>query len=137
MPIDFIYDEANDILLATATGLVTFAELRKHLNRESTARALGYREIFDASSATTDMTSDQVRALVSIMNDLMKRGPFGPTAVVTKNDLVYGMARMIEILAELAGGPSIRVFRMLDEAKQWLIETRGAAAIDKAPPTGV
>lgn len=124
MGIEFVYDRANDILLATARGLVTFAELESHINRESDARALGYREIFDAISATTDLTADEARTFVAHLRERMSRGPFGPTAVVTDSDVVYGMARMIQILSELSSGPLIGVFRRQDDARRWLMNMR-------------
>jgi len=39
---------------------------------------------------------------------------------VVPNDVIFGLARMYEILRELQGETGIRVFRTLDEALDWV-----------------
>src|SRR5580698_1982773 len=120
MPIRFTYDQQRAILFTTAEGLVTLAEIESHLDQESKARALGCPEIFDASTATTNLTSDDVRSLVRQLLVHKANTHFGPTAFIATNDLLFGMARMISIVSELHGGPKIEVFRTLDAALGWL-----------------
>jgi len=43
----------------------------------------------------------------------------GPTAIVTNNDVVFGMARMYSLLAESVGAAA-EVFRDLESATRWL-----------------
>jgi hypothetical protein len=43
----------------------------------------------------------------------------GPTAIVTTDDVLYGMARMYSILAEGVGAAS-EVFRDVESATRWL-----------------
>jgi len=92
VPIRFTYDPDLRILFTTAEGLLTFAEIQKHLEEEHTQRALGYRELVDATNATTNVTSNEVRLLVAELQIMMPSTPFGPTSVVTTNDVLFGMA---------------------------------------------
>lgn len=121
MPISFTYDPALKILFTTAQGLVTLSDIQNHLKQESEGYSTSYRELVDASLATTDLTADQGRELVLLLKDIAQKKPFGPTAVVTPNDLVFGMASMIAILSELQGGPQVGVFRTFDEGLKWLL----------------
>jgi hypothetical protein len=123
MPLRFTYDHQVKILFTTAEGLMSFAEIQKHLDEETGAKALGYREIIDASAASTNLTPDQTRELVRRLETMLRNGPLGPTAVVTTNDFLFGMARMLAILCELWSGPKIAVFRASCEALDWLDHT--------------
>jgi hypothetical protein len=40
--------------------------------------------------------------------------------VVTLNDVFFGMARMLEVLAEIDGTAAFAVFRDVDEGLEWL-----------------
>ena len=123
MPISFTYDHQLKILFTTAKGPLSFAELLAHLDEEASAKALQYRELVDASDASTTLTSDEAKQLAWRMETMVRRGPFGPTAIVTTNDVVFGMARMLAIFSELWDGPQISVFRSLDEGLGWLVHT--------------
>jgi|SRR5215831_12964325 len=123
MPIRFTYDLQVKILLTTAEGLISFAEIQKHLDEETAAKALGYREIIDASAASTDLTPEETRELVRRLETMLRNGPLGPTAIVATNDFLFGMARMLAILCELWSGPKVAVFRVYGEALDWLDHT--------------
>jgi hypothetical protein len=94
---------------------LTFDEILRHLNEERTAKGIAYPEVFDATQASTDATEEQGRVVVQRMIDMRRQGAFGPTAVITTNDVVFGMARMLGILSELGGGPKVQAFRTFDE----------------------
>jgi hypothetical protein len=121
MPIQFTYDTALKMLFTTADGLISFADIQSHREQESGQQALGHRELFDATSAWTNLTSEQVKLLVKTVHSKMQSGPFGPAAVVTVNDKLFGMVSMLAILADLEGGPPIAAFRAFDEALDWLV----------------
>ena len=144
MPIQFTWDAARAILFTTAEGMVTLTDIITHLDCESDAALLGCPEIFDARDARTNLTPNDVRNLVGQIQMRMKGTQFGPTAVVTTNDVFFGMARMMEILAELDGGPAFGVFRTLDDALQWLLcgtqpdrALAGAEAVDRVITCGL
>jgi hypothetical protein len=121
MPIRFRYDQQARILFTTAEGLVSLEEIHTHLDQEAARGQLGYREIFDALAATTNLTSGEVHHVVERVHAMMLDAPFGPTAVVATNDMFFGMARMFGILCQLRGGPQVAVFRTFDEGLDWLL----------------
>jgi hypothetical protein len=121
MPIRFTYDRHLKILFTTAEGVVSFVEIQQHLDEESAAKALGYREIVDASDASASLTAEEARKLARCLETMLRHGPFGPTAIVAGNDFTFGMARMIAILSELWCGPRVAVFRSVAEGLDWLV----------------
>ena len=121
MPIRLQYDPGLRILFSTAEGVVSFRDIDIHLTEENRERALAHRELVDASAATTNLTAEEVRAVVERLRGLMQKGPLGPTALVTSNNTLFGMANMLAILSDLQGGPSVGVFRTFDEALDWLL----------------
>ena len=124
MPIHFHYDPAVGILFTHAEGLVTFDEILRHLNEERKAKGVAHPEVFDAAEARTDATEEQVRVVAQRMIDMRRQGAFGPTAVITTNDVVFGMARMLAILSALGGGPKVQAFRTFDEGLDWLVRMK-------------
>lgn len=121
MPIRIRLDRQLQILFTTAQGVVTLENIRCHLDEEIRAGGIAYRELFDATAAQTNLTADEARSLVGRLTAMVRTQILGPTAVITVNDVFYGMARMIEILSELHNGPRIRVFRSYDEGLGWLL----------------
>jgi len=119
MPIDVKYDAAKEHLLVRISGKVTFADLLAHIDEEERSGHLGAPEVFDARTATTNLTPIQVRQLVERMRQHARQGPLGPTAFVTTNELVFGMARMYSILCD-DFDPRFRVCRDLEAAMRWL-----------------
>lgn len=120
MPIRFIYNSKVKILFTTAEGVITFEELQAHLNVEWSARRVGSREFVDASTASTNLTSEEAKKIVSTVLQMSKQQEFGPTAIVTSDNVLFGMASMVGILSELRDGPAIGVFRSVSEGLDWL-----------------
>ena len=118
MPISFHVDRLGRRVVTRASGLVTFSELSEHLDAEERQRALDLTELFDARGATTDITPDQIKQLVRRAAEAARRAALGPTAIVTHDDLVFGMARMYSILAENVA--PVGVFRDPEPAIEWL-----------------
>lgn len=118
------YDAELGLLFTTATGLVSYEEVQKHLDEEARSGMLVYPEIFDATNAWTNLTDEEVRQIVRRLVELNRTNSLGPTAVVTNNDVLYGMASMLGILSELQGGPRFGVFRDFDAGLKWLIRCK-------------
>ena len=121
MPILIRLDPDLRILFTTAEGVVTLDDIRRHLDEEFRAGLIAYRELFDATKAQTNLTADEARSIAGRLTTMMQTQILGPTAVITVNEVFYGMARMIEILTELHNGPKISVFRSFDEGLGWLL----------------
>jgi hypothetical protein len=120
VPISFRYDDRQNLLLTRAEGNLSLDDIQRHLEAEAKALRFGSRELFDATGASTKATADQVKQLVENLKVLGRDNAFGATAVVTDNDVFFGMARMLAILSELQDGPVIGVFRTMAEAIDWL-----------------
>jgi len=119
MPIHYSIDPGRRRLMTRADGVVTFHDINAHLDAEQKNRDLNRAELIDARGATTDVTAEQVRRLVRRAADMLRVVELGPTAIVTNNDVVYGMARMYSILAEGVGA-NTEVFRDMESATRWL-----------------
>jgi hypothetical protein len=104
MPISYRIDETRRRIYTRAEGVVTYAELRAHMNAEA--------------GATTDVTPEDVRRLAWERQEVARRQPPGPVAVVATDDLFFGMLRMYDMLTERVR--PLRVFRHRQEAEQWL-----------------
>ena len=61
-----------------------------------------------------------MRSLVARTDALVRKGRFGALAIVTDNDVAFGMARMYQLLCELSLAVRIEVFRDLEPALAWL-----------------
>ena len=128
MPIVIEFDAAKKRIRTTATGVISLTDLFAHLDGEEGDQHLGVPELIDAREATTNLTTPELRQLVSRMREYASHTKLGPTALVTRNDVVYGMARMYSILiAEFDA--RFFVFRSLTEAERWL--DAGALPLDK------
>jgi hypothetical protein len=119
MPIHYVIDRAHGRMMTRAGGVVTFHDLNAHLDVEQRNRDLHRPELIDASGATTDLTPEQVRRLVRRAADMLRDVQLGPTAIVTTDDVAFGMARMYSILAE-GVGVNAEVFRDVNAATHWL-----------------
>jgi hypothetical protein len=119
MPIVMRFDPVTRRLLTTASGEVTLAELLEHIAAEGREGHLGAPELFDARQATTNLTSAEVRHLVERMRSKAVVGALGPTALVTTNDVVFGMARMYSLMSDTFDH-RFTVFRSMIEAERWL-----------------
>jgi hypothetical protein len=119
MPIEYSIEPAGGRMLTRADGLVTFHDINAHLDVEQRNRDVHRAELIDAREAVTDLTADQIRFLVQRAADMIKTVDVGPTAIVTTNDLVFGLARMYALLAERVG-VNAEVFRDMQSATEWL-----------------
>jgi hypothetical protein len=125
MPVTHEIDRERDLLRTRATGLVTFDDLDRHITMEEADHALGLAELLDARGATTDISRADVQRLVYRTDALVRKGRFGALAIVTDDDVAYGMARMYQILCEELP-VRIGVFRLLEPALAWLGASSGA-----------
>ena len=116
--------QANDdrrVLVATATGDLTFAELEDFIRTARTGDRRGWPLVFDATSATSSITAGQVQVFAYEVGSSVKReGLRAPVAIVAPADALFGVMRMYQILCESRGIDVIYVFRTRGEADAWL-----------------
>ena len=119
MPIFFQIDDVSRRINTVAEGVITYADLRTHMNADVPPEVVGYSEIFDCTGATTDVTADEIRRLASERERIAgSRAAAGPVAVVATNDLFFGMFRMFDVLTSRVR--PLRVFRSIADAERWL-----------------
>ena len=81
--------------------------------------------LLDLSGCTSIPDLSQLRDVVSLIKILGGDGRFGTCAVVASRELLYGVMRVFEFLADESFA-AIRVFRNEAEAVEWLRERSSA-----------
>jgi hypothetical protein len=119
MAITYALDHERRRVYTHAHGLLTYAELSTHFNAKMRDERAGWDELFDATAVDTDLTAEQVRSLFLHVLPMLEKGLVGATGIVATNPVVFGMARMYATLCEQVG-VTVRVFRTVAEAAQWL-----------------
>jgi hypothetical protein len=118
VPITFTVDHARREVHTVASGRVTFGEIEGHVLKQRDAGVVAYRELFDGRAGEVEFAAADTPRIVELMRKLTNEGPIGAKAVVAPDGYTYGVARMIEMLAEEFC--EIKIFRDEDEARNWL-----------------
>ena len=136
MPGAYTIDLARSLVLSRGWGVLTDRELLAHV-RALTADprfAQHFRQLADLR----DVTDLQVTA--STIREMVRLNPFGAgsrRALVVTSDVVFGMARMYQILRD-ESPDEFRIFRKVDGALQWLgladAKEELRLALSQAPP---
>jgi hypothetical protein len=112
-------DKQSNLVVIHAEGVLTrrnFEEVRRHMMSDPDFDPQ-FSMLADCSAVThVDLTAGEIRVLADM-------SPFdltGRRAIVARRDVVYGLARMFEIVRSLRGDQHIRVFRNCNEALAWL-----------------
>jgi uncharacterized protein (DUF885 family) len=123
MPITCTVDRDRGLLLGVAKGSLSRADVLAHIEeRETFEGAPSLPLLLDATEARHNaMTQADVREVVDRLRQLAKQHRLAATAIVVRDDVSYGVLRMMEILAEDVC--HIQPFRDRGAAEQWL---RGA-----------
>jgi hypothetical protein len=118
VPITFTVDHALREVHTVASGRVTFTDIEAHILKQRDAGVVAYRELFDGRAGEVEFAAADTPRIVELMRKLTTEGPVGAKAVVAPDGYTYGVARMIEMLAEEFC--EIKIFRDEDEARNWL-----------------
>ena len=122
MPIRVNVDETRKLVEVVFEGELTESDIAdlmdRHLRDPRSAFPLG---LFDLCGVTAmSLSSDSVRdAAGRVAEHVNSRLEGGKLAIVAPRDLLFGMARMYEILRS-ESPVEVRVFRQRDEAESWL-----------------
>ena len=126
MPAFYKIDRENRLVMSTASGIFTLADILAHDEKLRVDPDFdpSFSQLFDASHITKlEITSEHIRRLAQ--DSLFS--PNSRRALLVSNDAAFGLARMFEILRESAGDTGIEVFRSLDEALEWVLSRRASA----------
>jgi hypothetical protein len=119
MPVAFAFQELRTFMVC-ASGKVTFEEWRDFHGRVLADPHLrrGAQMLVDACAVSGAPSADELRLIATDMLPMVERG-LGPVAIVTGSPMLYGVARMFGVFAELVNA-TVMPFRCFDEAKDWL-----------------
>ena len=119
MPAFYKIDKERKLVMSSGSGVLTREDLLGHQERllKDPEFDPAFSQLLDFTHITkVDITPEDVRLAA-------RKTIFSPQshrAMLVKDDLQFGLARMFEIHRELAGEKGIRVFRNIDEALDWV-----------------
>jgi hypothetical protein len=136
MPITFRINEEESLIRTAGFGYVTPAEVTAHFSELSRVwpRGMKLDVLLDLSGCTSLPEISQLRDVVAQIQVLGGRKRFGVCAIVASRELLYGLLRVFELLANQRFA-AVRVFRSVPAAIVWLHDNRvSASAHDPARP---
>jgi len=119
MPAFYKIDKERKLVMSAGSGVLTREDLLGHQERllKDPEFDPTFSQLLDFTHITkVDITPEDVRLAA-------RKTIFSPQshrAMLVKDDLQFGLARMFEIHRELNGEKGIRVFRNIDEALDWV-----------------
>jgi hypothetical protein len=123
MAISVVVDRDQYLATFTVRGPVqisTIIRALRQLEADPSYRP-GMNRLWNFRDATVTLSSDEVRQLVALLKRRGVAVAAGRAALVMGSPLAYGIARMVQIYAEIARlSTEIAVFSDLDEALLWL-----------------
>ena len=126
MPAFYKVDKERHLVMSSASGVVTFADLLAHQEKllADPDFSPDFSQLWDLVHVTkVELTTEELRRLAgrSIFSSASRR------AILASSDLVFGLSRMFEIFRETLGEKGIRVFRNLDDALDWVLAKNSTA----------
>jgi hypothetical protein len=115
------FPAAKGRVVVTASGELSASDITEAAARvyaDPQFRA-GMDSLLDIRKAQQNVSPDEVRTMVEAVARNMELRGKGRCAVVTGNDVDYGMARIARVHMELVG-IELMVFRDFEEATRWL-----------------
>lgn len=120
MPASYKIDKGRRLVISTGEGRLTIDDILNHMDRISHDPDFDpeFSLLIDFTNVSAvDFGPEEVREFAkrTIYSRHARR------AILVKDDLQFGLARMFEIHRELNGEPGIRVCRSLEEAMEWIL----------------
>ena len=126
MPTSYRIDRQQRLVITTAVDTFNLADGLAH--QEKLAQDPDFDPNFSQIMDFTRVNAVGLKA--EDVRKLAQRTIFSPEsrrAIIVSTDVLYGFARMFEILRENYGENGIRVFRAFDEALHWILSKNLAA----------
>lgn len=117
MPIFWTIDSRQQLVVVTADGDVTRADIDAYLDAIEGGGALAYRKLYDARAGKIAMDRDDMMAIAARIRSYHHR-PVGPLALVLPDGVAGAAARTLGVLA--AADRPLRLFTSLDPAWRWI-----------------
>ncbi len=125
MPASYRVDERLGVFFLNCEDYLAADDLLSFVATRKSAAPHIHEMIVDLSAVTaTDLTGRHIEGLAR------RRMHFARVAIVAPRPALFGLARMFQINAELAGHESdIRIFLNAGDALVWVTADSGAAAV--------
>ncbi len=125
MPIHWTISKPVRLVVAVCKGPLTRQDIEGYLDAVVVADALPYRKIFDMTQVEPELSDADVMALGARIRAYATTSEIGPLAIIAATPQGFERAHLFATLAEARR--TIKIFRELHEARQWL---------DAEAPTG-
>ena len=136
MPCGYIIDLARSLVLSRGWGIVTDRELLAHV-RALTIDPRFVRNLHQLADLRDVVDVEVTAATIREMASLNPYGDGSRRAVVVTSDVLFGMARMYQILRD-EPTDELEIFRTLDDALRWLgilnAKEELLSALSQVPP---
>ncbi|WP_072658630.1 STAS/SEC14 domain-containing protein [Mariprofundus micogutta] len=120
MPMSSHYDDDLNIIFASSIGEVSLDDLMSYYSMISSYDLKeGYRVFVDYSDISLKLAERDIPKMAEARNELVLSPDRTKIAVYCNKDLVFGLARMYQMLLDQEHY-DLRVFRDKDEARKWL-----------------
>jgi hypothetical protein len=136
MPITYTIDKQRRFILRIISGaatsdeiLASLAEVLKHPDYHP-----GMKSLTDLRAIQHYASPQEVRQIANFILGREEEVRGGKAAIVVSQDVSFGMARMLEMLTE-SSQLSIRVFKNLKEAYEWLEIEAGCNTVSLSSQT--
>ncbi|MBZ5654187.1 MAG: hypothetical protein LAO56_02795 [Acidobacteriia bacterium] len=135
MPVTYTIDRKEKVIRTQCVGMVTFPEVADHFQQLERDPDCAERlaVLLDLSEVRSTPDTGQIRAVSYELRKIQGKVRFDVCAVVASRDVLFGMLRVFEVMAE-PYFRSICVFRGIAEAEAWLVSQRQQSAKDAPIP---
>jgi hypothetical protein len=125
MPVTYKIYAAKELIRTTCTGNLNPEEVAEHFQTlaRDPERPDRLNVLLDLSEVTSLPETQNLRQVGGQIEELLGSVRFGALAIVARNDAMFGMMRMFEVLAREYFIVT-HVFRSVAEAEAWLEVSR-------------
>jgi len=128
MAVTYVIDPKEKLIRTTCVGNVTLPEVLGHFRElERDPNCADRLDVFLDLSETNSLPSTrEIGAVAAEIARIKKKVRFNACAVVATRTALFGMLRMLEVMAGSYFG-AFRVFRVASQAEEWLASQRSLA----------
>jgi hypothetical protein len=121
MPVTYQIDRTRNLIRTRCFGEVTLEEVLDHFRTLQSDPECPSRldVLLDLSECLSAASGGQLRTVNQAIASVRERVQFDACAIVAPTDLLFGMGRMFEVLAE-ERFRATHVFRSVVDAEEWL-----------------
>ncbi|MBE9504968.1 MAG: hypothetical protein IME96_12410 [Proteobacteria bacterium] len=120
MPISIDYDRKENVIYTKAEGVIKLDDIISYFSSVANLDLKkGYRVLADYSDAILKLSNEDIHEMAKRRKVMLDTDEKISIAVFCKEDFVFGLGRMYEILLG-EGKYNVMIFRSQEEARKWL-----------------